>query len=132
MVRRIAWFVLLLGGCAAASISPAPLIGHWGGEHVAMTATSDAVSFEFDCAAGRIDAPLQPSSGGVLQAKGVYLPGHGGPVRVDEVQRVLPAFYSGKLSGNRLTLSIELPEQHETLGPFAMVRGAEPRVYRCL
>jgi hypothetical protein len=45
---------------------------------------------------------------------------------------VLPAFYSGKLLGNRLTLSIELPEQHETLGPFAMVRGAEPRVYRCL
>ncbi|HEY6048962.1 MAG TPA: hypothetical protein VIV07_07950, partial [Sphingomicrobium sp.] len=93
-----------------------------------MTATDVATSFDFDCAAGRIDAPLVASAKGEIEARGVYFPGHGGPARVDEIPRALAAIYRGRVAGDRLQLSIELTDDHQRLGPFELRRGAQPQV----
>ena len=111
--------------------SGVPLVGKWGGQHIAMNATPVAVSFEFDCAGGRIDNPLSTGLDGRLNAAGIYFPGHGGPERVDEIPRAIPAVYGGSIAGDRLKLSIQL-ETGERIGPFELRRGAEPQIFRCL
>ena len=122
---------ILLSACATLPVSAGPLTGQWGGQHIGMNATSVAVSFDFDCAAGRIDAALALQGGGRFEAPGVYFPGHGGPERVDELPRALPAIYSGMVSGDRLKLSIQL-NSGERIGPFDLRRGAAPQIFRCL
>jgi len=112
-------------------VSSGPVTGQWGGQHIGMTATPVAVSFDFDCAAGRIDSPLVPGPDGRFNAPGVYFPGHGGPERVDEIPRAIPAVYAGAFAGDRLNLSIDL-NLGERIGPFDLRRGAEPQVFRCL
>ena len=107
------------------------MVGQWGGQHIGMNATEVAVSFDFDCAAGRIDAPLALDAAGRFSASGVYFPGHGGPERVDEIPRALPATYAGSISGNRMGISITL-ESGQRVGPFELRRGAPPQIFRCL
>ena len=50
--------ILLLGGCRG-PLEPSDLAGTWGGEHVEVTFdTLGAGTLQYDCAHGRIDAPL--------------------------------------------------------------------------
>ena len=131
MMRAVLLFLPLVG-CAAVSAGTAPVTGSWGGQHIGMKATAVAVSFDFDCAAGRIDGPLLPQANGAFSVNGVYFPGHGGPTRVDEIPRALPAIYRGSISGATMRLSIDLPSEKQVLGPYALRRGAQPAVFRCL
>lgn len=120
-------------GCAPAGPSPAdgeaPLTGRWGGEHVALTLSDQGGTVEYDCAHGGISEPVR-SAAGRFAAAGVHVREHGGPVRVDERPDSLPARYVGTVSGDRLTLQVVVGP--DTLGPFALRRGAEPRLYKCL
>jgi hypothetical protein len=36
------------------------------------------------------------------------------------------------VQGNRMTISITLPAWATTLGPYTLVRGASPNVFKCL
>ena len=130
-MRSFTACTLLLTACATLAEPGGPVTGQWGGQHIGMTATAVAVSFDFDCAAGRIDSPLLPASNGRFSQSGVYFRGHGGPERVDEIPRAIPAVYAGSISGDRLNLSIQL-NSGERIGPFQLRRAAMPQIFRCL
>lgn len=123
--------VPLLAACAAVPADPVAVTGSWGGEHIGITATNVAASFDFDCAAGRIDAPVTIGRDGRFALNGVYFPGHGGPTRID-IPRALPAVYRGSVAGSSMQLSIEIPSQKQTVGPYVLRRDAQPQLFRCL
>jgi hypothetical protein len=136
---RLATLPLALGivavivGCPLPGPSPnggAPVIGAWGATHAALTLTDTGGSIEYDCAHGALRSPVRPDAGGRFAIDGVHVREHGGPVRIGEVPDSLPARYVGRVSGNRMTLSVLVGP--DTLGPFELRRGAEPRLFKCL
>jgi len=119
--------------CADARTAPPSLItGEWGGDHAGLVAMPDSGTMEYDCAAGRITQPLRPLADGSVLALGTHTPGHGGPVRIDEVLPRRPARYTGRVDGDRLTLTVVMTDSNATVGTFELFRGRSPHVFKCL
>ena len=125
--------LLTIVGCAGTDPSTTgngtPLVGRWGGEHIALVLTDSGGSVEYDCAHGGIAGPVQPV-GGRFEVTGVHVREHGGPVRQGERPDTAPARYLGHIRGDRLDLRVVAGD--DTLGPFELRRGAEPRLFKCL
>ena len=138
MARRLcilasSFALLVLGACQAAPLPPVdPLIGPWGGQHVALELTHEGGTLEYDCAAGAISEPVRPDASGHFSVHGTHRPGHGGPERVGEEAQVLPAEYDGSVNGKHMTLSVHILSSGLLLGPFTLERGAAPVLMRCL
>ncbi len=111
---------------------PSVITGNWGGDHAGLIATADSGTLEYDCAAGRITEPLRPASDGRFVALGTHTPGHGGPIRIDEIEPKRPARYTGRIAGNALTLTVVMTDSNVTVGTFDLVRGRSPHVFKCL
>ena len=120
----------LLAACATVSAAPAPLTGEWGGSHVGLQLTTAGGTLNYDCAHGTI-GPIVAGAGGRFTAEGTHTPEHGGPVRQGEVLPSLHASFEGRVSGDRMTLTGQL-DDGAVLGPFALRRGAQPTIFRCL
>jgi hypothetical protein len=118
---------------ACASLPPAgiPLTGEWGGTHVGLKLGETSGVLDYDCAAGTIDGPLVPRRDGSFEAQGRHTPGTGGPEREGEVRPSYRTRYWGNVRGDRMTLQARV-ESGVLLGPFTLVRGAEPIIFRCL
>lgn len=128
---------LALTACSGTSADtttapPSALIGTWGGDHAGLVATSTGGTLEYDCAAGRIIGPLLPASDGRFVASGTHTPGHGGPIRIDEVLSSRPARYTGRVTGDLLSLTVVMTDSNATVGTFALTRGRSPNVVKCL
>jgi hypothetical protein len=108
------------------------ILGDWGGDHAGLVAMADSGTMEYDCAAGRITEPLRPGSDGRFVATGTHTPGHGGPVRIDEVLPRRPARYSGRIDGDLLELTVVMTDSNVTVGTFQMTRDRSPNVFKCL
>ena len=106
--------------------------GAWGGEHLALTVTETGAHLEFDCASGDVTEPLTVDREGRLAVDGVYVRGHGGPIRPGEEPDRKPARYSGRIEGNTMTLAVTLTDSKENVGTFTVTHGAQPRLRRCL
>jgi hypothetical protein len=120
-------------GCSLSGPSPSdgvPVTGAWGATHAALTLTDTGGTIEYDCAGGVLRSPVRPDAAGRFAVDGVHVRGHGGPVRIGEVPDSLPARYVGRVNGDRMTLRVLVGA--DTLGPFELQRGAEPRLFRCL
>jgi hypothetical protein len=133
------WMVVacLVGYAASCASSTSPSdsrlpTGVWGGDHVAMTVSAGGAHLEFDCAHGDIGQPLMVDDSGRLSVDGTFTQEHGGPIRVGETEDKKPARYSGKLSGETMTLSVTLTDTKETVGSFTVTRGGDARVRKCL
>ena len=119
--------------CGAPGTSPPELVtGEWGGDHAGLIATPDSGTMEYDCAVGRITEPLRPDAGGDFTAVGTHTPGHGGPIRIEEVLPRRPARYTGRVTGDKLTLTVVMTDSAITVGTFELVRGRSARVFKCL
>jgi hypothetical protein len=132
-MRPMASLLLLLG--SAACMEPearSPILGDWGGEHLGLVATLEGAELEFDCAAGRIGAAIVPDAGGRFSVSGFHFPGHGGPIGIGPDTVKVAARYDGTVQGNRMTISVTLIDWAVTLGPYTLIRGASPRVFKCL
>jgi hypothetical protein len=105
--------------------------GLWGGEHVRFEVTDAGASAEHDCAHARIDGPIVLDSEGRFDAKADYVVERGGPVRRDQPPANRPARYSGRVSGDTLTLKITLTDTDEDAGEFTLTRGSEGRIMKC-
>jgi hypothetical protein len=119
--------------CTAIGPSPgagAPVLGRWGGVHVALTLADSGGTIEYDCGHGGVGAPVRLDRAGRFDVAGVHVREHGGPVRVGEVPDSLPARYAGHVRGDRMTLRVFVGA--DTLGPFELRRGAEPQLFKCL
>ena len=125
----------VIAACAPAATNGepgAPVTGRWGGDHVALDLTPAGGTIEYDCAHGGLTQPLRPGARGEFEAIGVLVREHGGPIRVGERPDSVPARYVGRVTGDRMTLRVYAGSRPDTLGPFELRRGGEPRLFKCL
>ena len=132
MARLSILLSLLLGGCMTAPSVSRSLVGQWGGQHVGLEVLPGGGRVDYDCAAGSIDEPMVADANGRFRVRGTHTPGHGGPKRVGEVPASFPALYQGSVSGDRMTLTVDVPTRSLRIGPFTLRRGAQPMLLRCL
>jgi len=136
----LAWFFLLAALFVACSDSSSITssnerkvrVGSWGGDHVVLTITNEGGALEYDCAAGTIDEPFVVDAGGRFDLRGTHVRGHGGPIRVGEEPDRHPARYTGRIDGNRMTLTVMMTDLDQSVGTFTLIFGASPRIVKCL
>jgi hypothetical protein len=132
-MRRSLLLLALLGPVACMDPEmPAPVLGEWGGEHLGLVATVQGAELEFDCATGRTTEAITPDASGRFSVAGFHSPGHGGPIREGEETVEYSARFDGSVRGDLMTMSITVPGLAMTLGSFTLLRGASPRVFKCL
>ena len=105
--------------------------GIWGGLHIGMEVGDKSASIEYDCAHGMISERLVVDSEGRFQARGTYVPEHGGPIRKGETAASHPANYSGNVRGKAMTLMVMLADSSESIGTFTLTQGSTGRVFKC-
>ena len=120
-----------LSACASVPQAGGPVTGEWGGTHVGLKLSAAGGMLDYDCAAGTIEGPLVLKPDGTFHAIGMHTPGWGGPERSGEVRPAYRTRYSGSLRRDRMILHGRV-ENGVLLGPFTLVRGAEPVIMRCL
>ncbi len=124
----VAAFAIACGG-----LGPSPLAtGVWGGDHIAMTITESSAHIELDCAHGDVPNPITIDARGQFAVAGTFGREHGGPIRQDEIPDSHPAMYTGSVSSNAMTLTIQQTDTNQTIGTFTLVRGTQGRVVKCL
>ena len=106
--------------------------GTWGATHIRVNVGESSATIEFDCAHGQIDGPLVTDRHGRFDLKGTHSPEHGGPVRDNEQSAGRPARYTGWTDGKKMTLTVTLAGQKETLGTFNLTLGGKGRIFKCL
>lgn len=121
---------LLATACADAST--APLLGDWGGEHIALVISATGADIEYDCAYGTIDTPIDFHASGSFVAIGTHTFEHGGPVREGEAPDTHPAEYRGLVVGTTMALTVTLTDTTRSVGTFTLRRGADPLIVKCL
>ena len=133
-MKRAAMVMLALAaaGCATPQGALRTLAGQWGGRHVGLDLGPTGGKVAYDCAAGTIDQPLVAAADGRFSAAGTHTPGHGGPDRIGDEPPSYPARYSGRLSGETMTLRVDVAALDRRLGPFTLTRGAPANFLRCL
>lgn len=104
--------------------------GAWGGTHINMHVGEQSVTIEFDCAQGEISGPLQTDGEGKFQLRGTFTRERGGPVRADETRKGEPATYSGKITGNKMTLTMKLADSDEA-ETFTLEKDKEGELFKC-
>jgi hypothetical protein len=124
-------FFAALSACTSVPPAGGPLTGEWGGTHIGLRLSAAGGTLDYDCAAGTIDEPVALRPDGTFEAIGMHTPGWGGPERSGEVRPSYRTRYSGSVRGDRMTLQGRV-ENGVLLGPFRLVRGAEPVIMRCL
>jgi hypothetical protein len=131
VIRFAPILLLALGSCAAVPAAQVPLIGEWGGVHIHLALTAAGGAVEYDCAHGKINQPVIPGPAGRFSAPGSHTREHGGPMRMGETLPSSPARYSGAVRGDRMTLRVDV-SGIGPIGPYELVRGAPPQLFRCL
>ena len=129
---RWPWCLVLLSSACLDPEVPAVVTGDWGGPHLGLVATTAGATLEYDCAGGRIPVPIRPDAAGRFLLVGEHIPGHGGPIGIDEVLERRPARFQGTVRGDTMTILVTLTDTNESLGTFTLIRGASPRVFKCL
>lgn len=107
-------------------------VGVWGGQHIRLQVTERGAEIEYDCAHGTIEQSIVLDSEGRFDVKGKHAAQHAGPVRRDEEESGgRPARYTGRISGDTMTLTVILTDKSETVGTFTLNRGSQGRVFKC-
>jgi hypothetical protein len=102
----------------------------WGGTHIGLVITVSGGTVEYDCAEGEILEPIRVTNG-KFNVLGLHYLGMGGPIGVDRLHP-RPARYEGTVKGDRMTMTVTLTDTKEPVGTFDLVRGENPRVFKCL
>ena len=113
---------------AACSTEPAsPLLeGTWGGPNMRAEFSEQGARFEFTCADGTVDGPIEVANG-VFDAPGNYYFAVG-PVGNPPPQ---PARFVGTVGGSLLTVTVILTDQGTSAGEFVGWRGNKGTVLQC-
>lgn len=132
MIRASILLAALTAGCATPLAGDRQLTGRWGGQHVGLEISAVSGRLDYDCASGTIDDPLATDAAGRFSATGTHTPGQGGPDRIDYTPPSYPARYSGSVSGDVMTLVVDVAAINARIGPYTLRRGTEPILLRCL
>jgi len=106
-------------------------LGTWGGDDAGVVVNETAAHVHIGCTLGNFPAPVTFESGGRFNVAGSYV------LRAYPVQigPELPAQFSGRVEGNRLTLTVAVNDtvQKATVqkGPVVVTLGRDPRMGPC-
>lgn len=108
--------------------------GDWGGPHASLRVHATESTLEFDCAFGRIEAPLALDAQGRFSAIGTVTMEAGGPLQSGQAQpRPLRARYEGWTDGREMRLTVTvLAEPEWQLGRFSLQLGRRATLEKCL
>jgi hypothetical protein len=102
--------------------------GSWGGRDASLVVGPEGVQVELNCSHGTVEGPLALDAKGTFRVRGYWVR-EGGPTLPDEDRR--PAVYSGRLKGKTLTLLVEVEDPKQEAGPFSLVLGEPPKLFKC-
>jgi hypothetical protein len=105
--------------------------GTWGGEHISLEVTEGGARVEYDCAHGTIGRRIVPDRKGRFDVPGTYVEESGGPVREGARPKSYPARYTGRVSGERMSLTVTRGDSQKVIGKYTLVRGREPELVKC-
>ena len=106
--------------------------GAWGANGIALDVNETGATIEYDCATGAITEKLTIDGDGNFSAAGTHTRLAPGPIRVGHEPQAQSAHYTGKISGETMTLKIVLDEGGALVGEYALEKGKTPRLHRCL
>jgi hypothetical protein len=105
--------------------------GTWGGDHIRVDVSDSGATIDYDCAHGTIDQKIVPDAHGGFNVIGTHIREHGGPVRKGETGAGHPAEYSGKVNGDKMTLTVRETDTNTTVGSYTLVYGDAARIMKC-
>ena len=105
--------------------------GVWGGKAIQLTVKDNGAAIDYGCDSGTIDGRIQPDSHGKFVARGTHVFGHGGPSVQGESAKPHQARYEGVRTGDKLELTVLLPDLNRNLGKFTLQLGQRPTLERC-
>ncbi len=120
---------------ADASRAGAPgegVLGTWGGPHINLEVNESGGELNYDCAHGTINENIVPDGEGKFVVKGRHVKERPGPTREGDDQSGDAATYSGSINGETMSLTVALPERHETIGTFTLTKGRIGRIRKCM
>jgi hypothetical protein len=103
--------------------------GVWGGEHIKMKVGAKSATIEYDCASGTINGPLVTASDGHFNLRGTHKMERGGPVRLGDDPKSIPATYIGSIHGNTMTLTLKLGDAEDET--FTLEKGKTGELFKC-
>lgn len=107
-------------------------MGVWGGKGIEMTVTANGARIDYGCDSGTIDGRLRSDPRGRFFARGTHAFGRGGPRKPgDPAPRARQARYEGVRNGDKLELTVLLPELNRNLGKFILRLGQRATLERC-
>lgn len=127
---RIPAILSLVAALACHSTPAAPIsdiAGTWGGENAGLVATDTSAHVHIGCTLGEASGPIRPDADGRFEATGTY------NVDAYPVDRGIthPARFTGRITGNSMTLTVALTDTARTLGPVTLIYGKEPKMGPC-
>lgn len=108
--------------------------GTWGGDHIRVEVSAEGgvgAEVEYDCARGKISAPLDVDAEGRFDLSGTHVREGPGPIRVGITPPTRPARFAGRISGEEMTLTVTLTDTSQEIGVFNLRRGSEGRLRKC-
>lgn len=132
VVQVVVLSVMLSGAKCNPVATSTDVNGAWGGEHIALVVSDTGSTIEYDCANGSIAGPIRPGDDGRFENTGIHVRGHGGPMREGEAPDAHPASYSGRVTGDKMTLTVRETDTAMEVGTFTLERGVTGRVLKCL
>src|SRR5688572_19381216 len=106
--------------------------GTWGGNGIELKVTANGAGVDYGCDSGTIEGKLEADSGGKFSARGTHVFGQGGPRNPgDPAPKPSEARYEGVRNGDKLELTVLLPELKRNLGKFTLQLGQRPTLERC-
>ena len=127
--------LVVLAGCSDSSLLPPSddelAEGTWGGDNSGVIVTESVTHVHVGCTFGDIPGMVPLDASGRFTIDGSYV------LRAYPIQigPDLPAQFSGRVVGNRLTLMIAVNDTVEgkvvALGPITVVYGREPEMGPC-
>ncbi len=107
-------------------------IGVWGGKGIQLTVTENGGAIDYGCDSGTIEGKLRSDLHGKFVARGTHVFGEGGPRHTgDPAPKPRQARYEGVRKGDKLELTVLLPELNRNLGKFTLQLGQRPALERC-
>lgn len=106
--------------------------GAWGGQSIRLVVHADTVDVEFDCAHGKITAKFEIGSNGEFDLPGTFVRERGGPTRANETGTEEAARYSGRIDGEKMTLTVKLTKTDQPADTFTLTKGSSGRIRKCL
>jgi len=120
-------------GCSGGVITPSGrlALGTWGGDNAGVIVTEEVTHVHVGCTFGDIPGRVRLDSEGRFTADGSYVL-RAYPIQVGPE---LPAQFSGRVIGRRLTLAIAVNDTVEkkvvALGPVTVIHGHDPDLGPC-